>query len=387
MTQLYAPADFDRLIDEPWDSDRVRDKIAAIVKRIDGGYRDETSLWPANEWDRWQAPDVMKNVYVGAAGVVWALDGLYRRGFAGSKLDLPHLAVQTLHRFRDEPDYMTDTPTPEPRAASLLCGEAGILLVAWRLNRSDELADELFELTQANVDNDADELMWGAPGTMIAAHAMAHSTREQRWTDVWNTSADALVARRNDDGTWTQHLYGETTRFLGPAHGAVGNVLALKQGDDDKGAVAETKTLLRKTAVVEDGHANWPPNLDGNEPSRLQWCHGAPGVVHAAGDYLDEDLLVAGAELTWSAGPHNDEKGPGICHGTAGNGYAFLKAFERTGDEKWLDRARRFAMHAFAQAERMEPRYSLWTGDLGVAIYASDCLAATSRYPIIETLD
>lgn len=109
--------------------------------------------------------------------------------------------------------------------------------------------------------------------------------------------------------------------------------------------------------------------------------------MHAAGDYLDEDLLVAGAELTWSAGPHNDEKGPGICHGTAGNGYAFLKAFERTGDEKWLDRARRFAMHAFAQAERMEPRYSLWTGDLGVAIYASDCLAATSRYPIIETLD
>lgn len=146
MTQLYAPADFDRLIDEPWDSDRVRDKIAAIVKRIDGGYRDETSLWPANEWDRWQAPDVMKNVYVGAAGVVWALDGLYRRGFAGSKLDLPHLAVQTLHRFRDEPDYMTDTPTPEPRAASLLCGEAGILLVAWRLNRSDELADELFKV-------------------------------------------------------------------------------------------------------------------------------------------------------------------------------------------------------------------------------------------------
>ena len=45
-------------------------------------------------------------------------------------------------------------------------------------------------------------------------------------------------------------------------------------------------------------------------------------------------------------------KGSGICHGTAGNGHAFLKVFERTGDELWLDRARRFAVHAVEQVER-----------------------------------
>ena len=87
---------------------------------------------------------------------------------------------------------------------------------------------------------------------------------------------------------------------------------------------------------------------------RLQWCWGgAPGIVAAAADYLDEELLLAGAELTWRAGPHRDEKGPGICHGTAGNGYAFLKAFERTGDELWLERARRFAVHALGQVARL----------------------------------
>ena len=48
-----------------------------------------------------------------------------------------------------------------------------------------------------------------------------------------------------------------------------------------------------------------------------------------------------------------DEKGHGICHGTSGNGFALLAAFERTQDELWLDRARRFAVHALAQAERM----------------------------------
>jgi hypothetical protein len=82
------------------------------------------------------------------------------------------------------------------------------------------------------------------------------------------------------------------------------------------------------------------------------------------------------------------EKGPGICHGTAGNGYAFLKAFARTGEERWLERARRFAMHAIEQVERRgHARYSLWTGDPGVALYAADCLDARSAYPVLETWD
>jgi DUF1680 family protein len=82
------------------------------------------------------------------------------------------------------------------------------------------------------------------------------------------------------------------------------------------------------------------------------------------------------------------EKGPGICHGTAGNGYAFLKLFARTGDERWLERARRFAMHALEQVERRgRGRYSLWTGDPGVALFAADCLDARSAYPVLEAWD
>ena len=114
------------------------------------------------------------------------------------------------------------------------------------------------------------------------------------------------------------------------------------------------------------------------------------GLVDEIG-YLDEELLLVGAELPWHTGPPGLEKGPGICHGTAGNGYAFLKAFERTGDEQWLRRARRFAIHALEQAERLRAqrgrgRYSLWTGDVGVAVYAADCLDGRSDYPIFESV-
>jgi hypothetical protein len=42
-------------------------------------------------------------------------------------------------------------------------------------------------------------------------------------------------------------------------------------------------------------------------------------------------------------------KGANLCHGTRGNGYAFLKLYRRFGDKKWLEPARAFAMHGVAQ--------------------------------------
>jgi lantibiotic modifying enzyme len=117
----------------------------------------------------------------------------------------------------------------------------------------------------------------------------------------------------------------------------------------------------------------------------MQWCHGAPGIVATLAPFLDEELAIAGGELTWRAGPL--AKGAGLCHGTAGNGYAFLALLERTGDERWLARARAFAAHAAGQVERARVehgrgRYTLWTGDLGVALFLADCLEGRGGLPL-----
>src|SRR5262249_49371229 len=98
------------------------------------------------------------------------------------------------------------------------------------------------------------------------------------------------------------------------------------------------------------------------------------------------------AGLVWDAGPPGMQKGPGICHGTAGNGYAFLKVFERTGDELWLERARRYAVHALGQVERWREergryRFSLWSGDVGTALFAADCLDAGPIVPIVDGIE
>jgi hypothetical protein len=82
-------------------------------------------------------------------------------------------------------------------------------------------------------------------------------------------------------------------------------------------------------------------------------------------------------------------RGANLCHGTAGNGFALLTHFTRTGDELWLERARRFAVHAAGQvaaarARHGRGRYTLWTGDLGTARYLQACLAGDSDLPTID---
>jgi hypothetical protein len=383
---LYRPEAFEPLTERAWEDAWVRDAIRALVARTDEAF-DPDGLWPAHEWDAWMARPPLKGLYVGAAGVVWALAVLRGRGLAETRIGLESTAERIAATWTA--DDLPGFARSQAAEAGLLSGHTGPLVVACLLGA--DLADALRGRIAANAGNPARDVMWGAPGTMLAARALLDATGDASWACLWRTSAETLLAARGAEALWTQELEGESFPGLAPPHGVTGNVRVLLDGplaEETKQALREeTGALLARTAFLEDGHANWPASvrdtLAGEDGQvRLQWCAGAPGIVAAAADYLDEELLLAGAELVWTAGPHGAEKGAGICHGTAGNGYALLKTFARTGDERWLARARRFAVHAL---ERTTGRHSLWTGDLGVALFAADCLEARSAYPVIET--
>jgi hypothetical protein len=248
---LYEPAQFEPLTDEPWDPAHAEDAIAAIVADADAAF-DPEELWPAHEWDGWEEPLPLKNLYVGAAGVIWALDELRRRGRAETSIDLAAAALRTFELKRAAPDAVADE---HYHPASLLCGETGPLLVAFRITSDPGLADELHALVQANVDNPTDDVMWGAPGTLLAALAVGEWTGDGRWTEAARQSASALLARRGDDGLWRQD---DDYRGLGTLHGAAGNTLALLRFDRDDTLAAETAAVLSRHAFREAGLANWP---------------------------------------------------------------------------------------------------------------------------------
>lgn len=287
--------------------------------------------------------------------------------------------------------------------ASLYFGETGPLLVAWRLAPRPELANDLYARVAQNWDNETNELNSGAPGTMLVARAMLDSTADERWGKIWRRSAEELWRRREADGYWVYPPYGKAP---GASHGIGTNANILLQGRElfreERGEELRQTTgaALARTAVLAGGRANWPLAIeDGDQLAapwdgkiRLQWCHGGAGVVASAAQHVDDELLHAAAELVWEAGPPSMEKGPGICHGTAGSGYAFLKMVERTGDERWLERARRFAVHALDQVARWEERrgvgrYALWTGDIGTALFAADCLDVRTQVPIVDGIE
>jgi Lanthionine synthetase C-like protein len=367
---LWRPEEHDRLADEPWDEGRARDGIAAIV--ADAEQACDGTTWPVHPKDEPdEAEPPWTTMYLGSAGTCYALHRL------GSELDVGAVVERALARYRERPDF---PEFGDPR--SLLGGEAGLLLVA-RLVGSPAADDaRLRELIHENRGNPTWEWMWGSPGTMLAA-------RELGFEQEWHESAELLWAAWDPEtNLFTNDLYGKEWQFLGPGHGLAGAVHALRGFRDDE-LRARVEAVFEREALRQGELANWPPLAGTPDPERIrvQWCHGAPGIVATIGDLLPLELATAGANLTWRAGPIR--RGPGLCHGTAGNGYALLRMHALTGDESWLDCARCFAMHALVQveadrAEHGRGRYSLWTGDVGVALYLRSCLEADARFPTLE---
>jgi Lanthionine synthetase C-like protein len=275
----------------------------------------------------------------------------------------------------------------EAHAPSLLVGETGVLMVADRLGSPAADRDRLSELVRANREHSTRELLWGSPGTILAARACGLG-------DEWRESAQLLYGHWDESSDmWRHDLYGRRRSFIGLAHGFAGNVHALRGFVDEEILRARVARLLTRTAGHEDGLVNWPPEdvppAEAASSIRVQWCHGAPGIITTLGDLMPLELAIGGGELTWRAGPLR--KGPGLCHGTAGNGFAFLRLHVVTGDPVWLERARRFAMHAIEQVDRERAafgrgRHALFTGDVGVALYLRACLDAAPEFPILETL-
>ncbi|HTU31913.1 MAG TPA: LanC-like protein [Solirubrobacteraceae bacterium] len=393
--ELYDPAEHRPLAGPPWSEDAARTAIAAITDDAIASYRGPHRLWPNHpaDLDDDPADRIFRCIYLGAAGMAWGLDRLAGAGLADRWPAIDELATVLPGDYRADPELTeleTGTPPPPP---SLLFGESGILIACEAITANDgpDRQDELAATIATNARNETRELCWGSPGTMIAAEAMWRRTGDPRWRELWRDSALWLIEQW-EDPVWVQDMYGDSSRYVGAGHGFASNASVLLSGLDLLGEEGDdlAERIITTTAGLaqRDGPlAQWPALADAEIERRpVQWCHGAPGIVtalaSAPADWRIDGLLAAGAELTWRAGPLC--KGVGLCHGTAGNAYALLALHHRTGDERWLERARAFAMDAAAdvtawRARHGQGRFTLFTGDLGVALLLADCLEDRAR--------
>ena len=380
---LFDPDRHEPLKEIAWDERAAREAIERIVRGAEESFV-EGQGWPVHPRDS-KNPDPMCGLYIGDCGVIWALRYLERRAAVRRTRDwLPHLA--SLRITREHGSYMF--------------GETPILMMLPGRER------RLSELIEGAMHHPARELMWGAPGTMLAALFMYRRTSDAHWADLYRRTARVLWDQLHWSESekchyWTQDLYGQRSTYLDAVHGFAATAAVLLHGRD---LLASDECLrwdqcitrtIRATAEVEGSLANWRAHFQSPRggPKLVQFCHGAPGFVICLaampGSELD-DLLVAAGETTWRAGPLT--KGSNLCHGTGGNGYAFLKLYRRYGDPMWLERARAFAMHGISQTMADHEtfgqwRHGLWTGDLGFAIYLLDCIEEGDAFPSLDVFD
>ena len=229
-TALFDAASHEPLTGEPWDESRARGAIAGIAADAEDAF-DPDALWPVHPLDDEDPNDPLRptvGLYLGAGGMVWGLDALARAGLITQTRDWAPFAATLPERYTANPDLPTWTDgKPVP---SLLAGESGVLLAAHRVAPNPSQVDRMVACVRANVRNRTREMMWGSPGTMLAAWLMYARTGDERLVDAWRESAEWLIDEWRDQ-VWLQQMYGREFHFVGSGHGFAGNVYSLTRGD------------------------------------------------------------------------------------------------------------------------------------------------------------
>lgn len=416
MAELYEKDRHEPLINRPWSEDVAKLTIKRLYTECINTFEGD-KLWPVHPdiAECFKTTQSLTGVWSGLAGTFWALYKLAQDNPSFPQYDfIPYLTLLEQQQAERLKPLLSSFSTIDPESVGYLLGYSGSLLVQWQYTQDNSLLARLEEYIISNLTNDNNELMWSTSGTGLVAWFLYQKTNDQKWANLFKLSAKRIFDTWNYDKNsnnylWIQDMYGTKNQYLGLVHGFAGNVFVLLQGFDllDKEQqntlIKQTLQTIINTAKTNATQANWAntvpiPGLSHNdEPffqSKLvQFCHGAPSMLIGLAKlwpYMDKEIhsiFIKAGNLVWDAGPL--VKPWGLCHGTAGNGYVFLKLYTLTKDESWLQKARSFAMHAICQSEQMQDKYKMirvdnWCGDMGLALYLQDCVHGTSEFPMLD---
>nr|XP_023683667.1 lanC-like protein 1 [Paramormyrops kingsleyae] len=301
------------------------------------------------------------------------------------------------------------------RTVTFLCGDSGPLAVAavvyHRLGRSQEAEECLGRLLQMHESvvkgkgNLPDELLYGRVGYLYSlifinqqfGHEKVPSQYIQQICEAVLASGENLSRKRQTQEQtpllyeWYQEYY------VGAAHGLAGIYYFLMQ--PGFGVGEERRLRLVKPSVdyvqrLKFPSGNYPPCIGDSRDLLVHWCHGSPGVIHMllqahkvyGGDGYLGDALQCG-EVIWTWGLL--QKGYGLCHGAAGNAYAFLALYKATGDLKHLYRACKFAEWCMDYGKHgcrtPDTPFSLFEGMAGTVYFLADLTQPLrSKFPAYE---
>lgn len=313
--------------------------------------------------------------------------------------------------------------TPSERCSFLL-GNAGIYavsaVIAFDSGNTSTLNDDMknfldgFDVCR-NIDHGADEMLVGRAGYLSGCYWLnKHLPFKPISDDLILEVCNILVERgrrysiqTNSQSPLMYQYHG--TEYLGAAHGNSGILHMLLKSpwfnnvELSRPKFNDIKGSIDYYVSLQDQEGNFPATVESSmnlsKPNSLvHWCHGAPGAIpflikcyKILNDPIYLRAAKVAAELVWSKGLLL--KGPGICHGVAGNGYQFLILYRVTHQPKYLFRAIKFmeflTHEEFVLRARMPDNpFSLYEGFAGTVCFLIDLLNPNSaEFPFQDVFD
>ena len=322
-------------------------------------------------------------VYTGISGIAMLYLKIAKEG--GNSSHLKQTALRYLgiacnnEKFKSK---LLSRPT-------FLCGLSGPLVlraiaienidVEGDLNEisSEKCIDILLQIFPAAIAKDEElpnELLYGRAGYLYAlllAKKYNEKSITKKITDehikkvalaiVENGVKYAKKSRRQVPMWWEWH----EKEYLGAAHGICGILFILitaKSFIPDGILEDYVKPTLDYLIQFQYPSGNFPSSISGHAPPTndklLHWCHGAPGAIHLllkahecwpnCSDYLTRAHRCG--EAIWERGLL--KKGYGLCHGVAGNAYAFIALWNVTKMPQYLYKSAIFAEWCFNYGKR-----------------------------------
>jgi hypothetical protein len=343
---LFDPACQEPLRAGAWDPERALALIDRIVGDAEAHFSPRT-WWPLHPRDiePGEPTDVPSTtLYFGAAGVVWALDRLRPTVAAQTSLDA---LLADHHEWLRAFGYADET-------AAYLIGDTPIELMAFRREPTAARADRLAELIAGNREHPARELLDAGPArqplhvSRRRPRLRGHRVGPDSWTRAAGRRRLGRVAGR-DRGDGEPH---------GHARGRPGELasLAARRREPDDRAVLPRRAGLRRL-----------PGRPAGQRARRTAARGRR-----------DDLGGRPAGQGPRAVPRHRRQRLRLPPAPP--------AHRRRGVAR---AARAFAMHGIGQVEEACDRYghlrfSLWTGDLGFALYLRDCVDAGAGFPTLD---
>lgn len=302
-----------------------------------------------------------------------------------------------------------------------LCGNAGIAavsaVIANEIGKPEEVSRSIAEFQKGrevcrSMSYDADEVLVGRAGYLSGAYWLNQVISPKPIAnEIIEDVCNILIERGREYSKAHKaplplmYEYHDSD-YLGAAHGLCSILhmilespwFNLNNGSFNnipKTKLNDIKQSVAYFASIQDADGNFPTRLFNSNKKLIHWCHGCSGAIYLLAKaflLFKEESYLEGcrkcADSIWRHGLLR--KGPGICHGIAGNGYAFLLMYRLTGERKYIYRASKFmdflSTDTFLDGARTPDRpYSLYEGLAGTVCFLVDFLnPQTSYFPFMD---